>query len=503
MTLTILLLLGCRSAAAQVRHNYQAAFTANAGSSELAPYYIASNREGTVTQQYGAQASASLWHDLDTTRRMSWGYRAQVWAGAASSAAYARYDATLGGTAAHSQHPARVWLHTLSATGKYRSVVANLGSMRHRSPIVDDELSSGDLTLSPNARRPMGVQVGFVGFQPIPHTNGWLQIDGDVGYYKIGDDNWLRHHYNYQQSFVTTGAWYHYKRAHFRTNPNQPLVATVGMQHAVQFGGKQVMWKNGEVAGTNKMQANLKAFFRCMVPGSGGSSQGDSYVEGNHLGTWDVALAWNMPGGQRLRGYYQSPFEDGSAIGKLNGFDGLWGVEFSSGSQGWLEAAVLEYADLTNQSGPIHWAPNDHSGTAIAGNATGMDDYYNNYAYNGYASRGMSLGSPFVRSTLYNTDGYLRYSHNLMRGFHLAARGHITPALAYRAMVSYRRAWGTPEIPLAQGVSDTSVLLEGTWQPAFLPHLTLKAALACDWGKLYHNNVGSLVSISYHGNFSK
>ena len=81
----------------------------------------------------------------------------------------------------------------------------------------------------------------------------------------------------------------------------------------------------------------------------------------------------------------------------MNGFDGLWGLEYRSDhSNKLITGAVIEYIDFTNQSGPIHWTPNDRPGTPITSHSSGADDYYNNYIYNGYQSRGLSIGSPFV-----------------------------------------------------------------------------------------------------------
>ena len=72
----------------------------------------------------------------------------------------------------------------------------------------------------------------------------------------------------------------------------------------------------------------------------------------------------------------------------MNGLDGWYGIEYKSGEQGIINGAVIEYVDLTNQSGPIHWAPNDHD-TPITTEAPGADDYYYNYAYKGYQYYGM------------------------------------------------------------------------------------------------------------------
>jgi len=502
---TLLLCCGTTTAMAQQRDidiDYEASLTFNTGSEQLAPYYIASNCGGTVTQQHSALLRAALWHTMDTTVRLSWGAGVELWSGYASSADYERYNMTTGTFEANSQHPARAWVQQAYVEGKYRSVMVMLGGKRFTSHLVNDELSSGDLIMSGNARPPVGVRAGFVNFQNIPFTRGWLQIAGEVGYYTLSDSKWLENHYNYYNHFINTDYLFHYKNFYLRTRPDQPVVFTIGAQASSQFGGTATYYNNGNAERAIKLDKDLKAFWRTMIAGSGGGG-GDNFVEGNHLGSWDIALDYNFKHGGHIRGYYQSPWEDGSGIGMLNGFDGLWGVEYASADpDAWVTGAVIEYMDLTNHSGPIHWAPADHENTPITDEATGNDDYYNNYIYNGYQSHGMSIGSPFVRSTLYNTDGYMRYRDNVMRGVHVGISGCITPQLRYRLLASYRKAWGTTSIPRAASVSDTSMMLEGTYRPARQPALAFKAQLAFDSGSLYGDNVGGLISITYHGNFS-
>lgn len=508
--LAALCLLAAPRALAQegVDVDYEGTLTVNAGTHELAPYYIASNRGGTVTQQYGVLASASAWHTMDTTRRWSYGFGAEVWASMTSSADYDRYDAQTHTFFANSQHPARAWLEQLYAEAKYRGVFAQVGGQRLASPLVNGDLSSGDLTMSGNARAPFGARAGFVNFQNIPFTHGWVQIAGEIGYYKYGDKDWLENHYNQCNNFVTSDLWFNYKYAYFRTSPTQPVVVTVGMQAAYQFGGTQRYWRDGTQYREVKMETNAKAFFRGLVPGSGGTNNnsglaGDTYVEGNHVGTWDVAVDYKWTDLKAtVRFYHQHPWEDGSGVGWQNGLDGLWGLEYRSDHRQGLTGAVIEYVDLTNQSGPVHWASADRPGTPIHGNSTGNDNYYNNYAYNGYQAYGMSIGSPFVKSPLYNTDGYLGYADNVMRGFHMGVTGCVTNDIDYRALFSYRRAWGTCDVPRRKFADDYSLLLEATMRPRFLPHCTVKGQVAFDLGDLYGDNFGTLLTITYHGNFN-
>ena len=482
---------------------YFAGVHLNAGNSELAPYYISSNNGGNITQQYSALVTASLYKLMNRSERFSWGAGLEAWGGYTSSAGYQRYKGD-GQFEVQKQHPAQAWIQQAYVEAKYRSIFAVAGQAYKSSPIVNSKLSSGDLVWSHNSRPPVGLRAGFIDFQNIPFTKGWVQIKGEFGYFRELDDKWLENHYNYYNHFITTGKWLHYKSLHLRTNPNQPVVFTIGAQSACQFGGTADYYENGQVTRTVKMDADAKAFFRTFIAGSGGKSAGDSFVEGNHLGTWDIALEGNLKDGKQLRAYTQWLWEDGSGIGKMNGFDGLWGLEYRNAiGQPLVDGAVIEYIDFTNQSGPIHWTPNDLPGTPITSHSSGADDYYNNYIYNGYQSRGMSIGSPFVKSPLYNLDGYMRYRDNVMRGFHAAVSGWLHEDWSYRLMGSYRKAWGTPLLPRTGSVDDFSMALNIQYHPGKeLMGWMINATVAMDHGKLYGNNWGGMLGITYSGNFN-
>ena len=515
--------------AAQVDFSYEVGLTANAGNSELAPHYIMANQGGTVTQQYGTQLHGALWHAMDTTCRLSWGAGIEAWGGWASDVTYYNNyyyveEVTEGdhyvmhqyfpvGTE-NPQHPARAWLQQAYVESKYRGVQVVLGAKRHESPMVDDRLSSGDLVWSQNARPLVGARAGFVNFQTIPFTRGWVQINGEVGYYKPGDNKWLENHYNYWNHFITTGWWMNYKYLHLRTNPNKPLVVTLGMQAACQFGGDNVFYERNKETRRVEQKADAEAFFKALIPGSGGTNEGDEFFEGNHLGTWDIRADYRLHHGHRLGAYHQHIWEDGSGIGWRNGFDGLWGLDYHAPTPGWIDGAAIEYLDLTNQSGPIHWAPGDHEGTPMTSETTGGDDYYNNYAFNGYQVRGMALGTPMAPGSIYNTDGYMRFVHTRVRAFHAAVTGHIGSQWQYRLMASRRAGWGTTLMPMTKATC-TSLLAEAAFAPASLNGLQIKAMLATDHGTLglsevsgqgasrsKKTNVGGLLSITYSGNFT-
>ncbi len=316
-------------------------------------------------------------------------------------------------------------------------------------------------------------------------------------YGKPHDNNWLRDHFNHYNSFITSGHWNNYKRLYLRTNPSQPFSATFGMQAAAQFAGTCVTYRNGEIVSEVKAPLKLRDFYQMIIP-----RHGEYFYRGNHLGSWDIALRYRLRNGNEVRAYLQSPWEDGSGIGKMNGFDGLWGLEFRASKPGFITGAVLEYLDFTNQSGPLHWSPGDHPGTTITDEATGSDSYYNNYFYNGYACYGMSQGTPFIPSPLYNLDGYMRYADTRVRGFHAALRGNISSEVDYRMMISHRTGRGDSYLPRLHKVRDTSIMLEGIYKMQNTPEMDLKCQLAWDHGSMYGNNFGILVTISYKGSFN-
>ncbi|MDE7126254.1 MAG: capsule assembly Wzi family protein, partial [Muribaculaceae bacterium] len=212
---------------------------------------------------------------------------------------------------------------------------------------------------------------------------------------------------------------------------------------------------------------------------------------------------YTLPDKSELSFAFEWPWEDGSGCGKLNGWDGIWGLEWHPrNANGIITGAVIEYLDFRNQGGPIHWAIHDHPGTTLNCEASGNDDYYNNVTYNSYANYGMSMGTPFLLSPIYNLDGNLQFKHNRAQGMHAAIMGQITPQIAYKAKFSYEKAWGSGYVPVAHALTCTSAMLEAKYNAAkLLPGLDIRAVLAMDRGSLRGNNFGALLSLSYTGDF--
>lgn len=489
----------CLSAGDFTMH-YSASAEAYGGPHDFAPYYMASMRHGTLTQARGAGLGVSAWRPLDTSRRFSYSFGIEANVQGANSTDYLRYNVANASWFSHAAAPSRVWLQQLWGEVKYRAVFLQAGLRDFTPALVNGRLSSGDLIESGNSRNIPGARAGFIDFQNIPFTKGWVQIQGELAYGKSTDNDWQKDRYNYYNRHLNLGWWYNYKRCFFRTKPDMPLSVTVGMQAAAQFAGQTWWYRRGEVWRYVDMKLKARDFLDMVV-----LREGDEYWKGNHVGSWDFQARYRLRNGSELKAYFQWLWEDGSGIGKLNGMDGLWGLEWKPARRGFISGAVLEFMTYMNQGGPIHYDYDDHEGTdLITDRSTGRDDYYNNNWYNGYALYGMSIGSPMFISPLYNTNGVTTtFTDNRFWGIHAAMEGDLSPTLSYRVMASYRRFFGTLQVPALHTSHDVSAMLETSWAMPSVPGLKINAQVAMDAGNsAYGNTFGALIGVSYNGIFN-
>lgn len=489
----------CFTAHAEEPINYRASLTAVCGTDDYAPYMIGSWNAGRTVAGKAIQQGAMLWRGLDTSRRWGWGYGIEYSAGYSNAFSYDRYDGTNWGS--NSDRTASMRLIQLYGQLKYRQVYILAGMKERASWIVDGTLSSGDLVRSNNARPIPGVAVGFIDFVDVPFTNGRLQINGEIMYGRFTDGGFRDGQFNRYQGLLTQDLCYTYKRCYFRTDPHKPLSVTFGMQTAGEFGGSTARYTRGTVTESTERGFKLGDMWDMFIPREG---SGEGYYKGNSLGSWDFKTHYTFKNGSSIDAYFEWPWEDGSGIGRRNGWDGVWGLQYTFSPGSVVESVVFEYLDFTNQGGPIHRTASDSPGTDLTSEANGGDNYWNNDFYGAYANYGMSIGTPFVVAPVYNGDGSSSFLYTRARGFHAAARGRAGDGLQWRAMVSYEKAGGSGRIPAKTKKHNTSAMVEARWIPArhSLPSLELKAQVAADAGDLRGDNFGICIGLSYSGLFT-
>lgn len=499
MTLLMLwIVLINQSVSAEIPLQYHASVTLQASNESLAPYMLGSWNEGRYSEGCGLWQEAGIHKPLDATKRFSWSAGIDYIAGFGSKTAYALWDNTTESWGIHKNHLPYLRFQQIYGQVKFRSLQLTAGMKYSQSIIVDDYMSSGDFTRSNNAIPIPGISAGFIDFQNIPFTNGWLQIDGEIMYGKMTDTGFNDREFNFYSGVRALNRWYNYKRCHFRTNPNKSFHVTLGMQAAGMFGGDTHLYNKGKNYYSCIRKFSFKDMFQMLFPTEGG----ERYYTGNHLGSWDLKATYRFKGGSSVDVYFEWPWEDGSGIGKKNGWDGLWGVQYNIGKEGFVTKIAVEYLDFTNQSGPIHFAQNDHPNTPVTGHAQGADDYYNNDDYGSYTNYGLGIGTPFLMSPLYNRDGMLDYLHNRANGFHAAIEGKPSPHLSYLVKVSYQRAGGNGWVPSPYYLHNTSAMIQTTARPIKrIPELSIGACIAFDKGNLRGDNFGGRIKIEYNGDF--
>lgn len=500
--LPAILLMASICGHAEVRLEYHASLAAQTSTESLAPYMLGSWNEGRYVEGNGIWQEAGISKPLDTDRRFSWSAGADYIAGWGSETDYNRWLSEKKEWGIHSDRRTAFRIQQLFGQIKYRSLYLTAGMKYSRSGIVDESISSGDLIRSNNASPIPGVSVGFIDFQDIPFTKGWVQIDGELMYGRMTDSGFKEREFNYYSGVKAINLWYNYKRVYFRTKPTQPFYVTVGLQAAGFFGGASNTYQKGEVKESVVRGFKLKDAFQMLFPREGG----EAYYTGSHLGSWDLKATCSLRNGSKINAYFEWLWEDGSGIGKMNGFDGLWGISYHFSHKGIVTKIVAEYLDFVNQSGPIHFAPQDHPHNNLTGHTSGADDYYNNGDYGAYTNYGMGIGSPFLMAPIYNRSGMLNYLHNRARGFHIALEGNPSARWSYRAMVSYQKAGGNGWTPVMHRLHDVSAMIEAKALPlAKLPQFEISARLAFDSGDLRGDNFGAQLRFAYSGelNFKK
>lgn len=405
----------------------------------------------------------------------------------------------------HADHKA--YLQQCYANLTYQDFFIEAGIRENKQVVRDNILSIGSFVKGTNAKPIPQVHFGTNGFWNLPLTKQWVQINFDFGYGKFLDSDYRKDRFyqnrNLNASYIT-GTLYHQKHLYIRSNPTKPLFVTVGIEHAVQFGGTRYIYENGTLV-SQKKDSDIKAFWDAILPVGDSNfldhDAGIDWIYGNHVGVMTYQIGWNINRNHQIQAYLDNPFEDGSGVRKGNGWDGLWGLQYSNKSEGkqYVRGAVIEYFQSTNQSGPLHWDGGEFPEPArsqISDYIVGNDNYYNHGIYDNYGYYGMTPGIALITSPIYNKDGYSGFRDNRIKAWHLAVNGEFTNHFSYIVKGSYREGWGTYYIPLAPKHYSFDAMLQAIYS---IGAWNISAAYAFDKGNIYGDNSTFNFKFVYHG----
>lgn len=478
--LSVLLFVGVSSPALHAAWNdsirWNAELNATLSAGENTPFWLVSNLQGlSSVERNSGYVRLSAFHDMDTTRRFTWGAGVDL-------AVPWRYSSPF-------------VVQQLYGEVKYRCLQAMLGSKEMWGCYNDPRLSSGNLLYSGNSRPIPQLRLGIFDYADIWGTRGWLGIKGYIAFGMFTDDRWQRSWVAENTKHVDD-VLYHSKGLWLRNgNPDKfPLVFEAGIEMATQFGG--VSYENGKAI---HMPHGLKDWFKAVVPLKGGEDTPDGEqvnVQGNMVGNWNFCLSWLPKEDWSVKAYFEHFFEDHSMLYiDYRWRDGLWGVEATFPKNPVISAFVYEFLHLKDQSGPLLNDTNDGVPEQVSGN----DNYYNHYIYPGWQHWGMGIGNPMVLSPIFNRNNLLYFRSNRVVGHHFGFSGNPTSQLSYRVLISYSRNWGTYNYPLEQEQDNFNALAEVTWTPKKLKGWQGTLSLAGDSGPLMGKSFGVGIRISKTG----
>lgn len=362
---------------------------------------------------------------------------------------------------------------------RYKKVGISIGQKERLPNLKDAELSSGSQTFGTNARPIPDVRFEIPEYISITGKSNWLGIRGHFGYGMLTDGRWKSRYATASEQYVRR-VLYHSKSGFLRIGNEDkfPLVLEGGVEMACQFGGVRY------AANTRKkdnLYGGLKDFFTVIY--SGGADPGEGIyanASGNTVGSWLFSLSYRFNNGLKLRAYYDHFFEDHSQLFWQYGWrDGMIGGEVTLPANRFVDRFVYEYLYTKSQSGPVY---HDHTPN-VPDQISAVDNYYNHGIYAGWQHWGQAVGNPLYLSPLYRHDGRFTFSSNRFIAHHFGIKGHVLPELAYRALYSHTKNWGTYRNPYEDVRKSHSFMLELLWAPSRIARMDTRGwQVGCAFG---------------------
>lgn len=382
---------------------------------------------------------------------------------------------------------------------KWYCLGLSIGSKERPMELKNQELSSGSMTFSNNARPVPQVRIGIPEYVIIPGTKELFSIKGHIAYGIFTDDNWQKD-FTDAKSRYTKHALYHSKALYAKIGNEKkfPLVFEGGLDMAAQFGGRAYSYPGFEPY--IDMPNKLKDFFKVFIPSGNDATDGEyANVYGNHLGSWNFSLSYKLQD-WKLRFYYDHFFEDHSMMfGEYGWKDCLTGIELTLPDNPVATTIVYEYLGTKDQAGPLY---HDHT-PEIPDQISARDNYYNHNIYTGWQHWGQAIGNPLLTSPIYNKDSSIQFNDNRITAHHIGIAGQPSNEIHYRILASYTRSWGTYSNPYIDIKKNTSLLAEIKYIPRKLKGWQFSGALALDHGDMLGNNAGGMITVRKTGLLTK
>lgn len=384
---------------------------------------------------------------------------------------------------------------------QYKNFRMTIGSKEIPQEMLNNELSSGEMTISNNYRPIPQLRFEMPEFCNLYFTGNWLAIKGHIAYGIHTDNKWQKD-FATENNLHTKNSLYHSKSGFLRIGNEErsPLSMTLGLQMACQFGGKGYNIVERDDEGTRLNNVNLgndaRSYWNAFIPGGKDINDGDyDNVAGNQTGNWYFELNYKGKG-WNVKTYAQHFFEDHSQMFVQYGWkDMLWGFEAKLPQNPFVCNVLAEYIYTKDQTGGLYHDKNDILPVQISGN----DNYYCNHIYGAWQHWGQNIGNPLLLSPIYNKKGLLACMHNRINALHIGISGNPLKEFHYKILYSNLRSLGTYTYPTLSPVDQNYFMAEISYRPIKLKGWEGTVCYGLNQGKLIDNSSGFSFTIRKTG----
>ena len=448
--------------------NYEVNLSSGLSSATTLPFWLASNRFGTVPDSDHVLLNTSVFSDFNKPDQFfDFSYKA-------SGTGYiAKTNEAL--------------INELYFAVRLKWFTIDMGSKNDAVLWNNLSSSNGNIFKSNNARAMPGFNIKIADYLAVPFgfTKKWLSFKGNFAHYFLNDNR------------AVDNAYLHAKSLYFKIKLSSKFEAIGGVDHYAQWAGESEDW--------GKQASTFKDYLRILSGYAGGESALETDRKnalGNHLGNY--LFQFNYYGDQtNLNLYYSHPFEDASGREFANIQDGLYGLFVDFKKEKALVRSVLgEFTYTKNMSGSTHLVKNADDTESFG---RGKDNYLNNGVYaSGWTYYGKAIGSPYFTTKPKDENGITNgviVGDNRFMAFNIGVNGDVG-LLAYKAMLSHTTYFGWFENEYDPYPTQFSGLLE-----VVLPQSELKlpfeisASASFDTGTYRPVNFGGFLSIRKRGVF--
>lgn len=359
---------------------------------------------------------------------------------------------------------------------KYNGFILGGGRIAETFGNADTTLTGGNLLRSGNAMPYPKLFFRTNGFINIPFTKGYVKVNANYS------DGWLNDERIVKNTLV------HHKNLYFLFGGDYWINFQIGLEHNAQWAGESPFF--------GKLPKDFDAYKRTVLVDSGNpvtAPQTDVMNRnGNHIASINASMLFNCEN-KKVRLYYQSMIDDDTGIKGTNWPDGFYAISVKSKDKKKIISGICyEFLYTPNQT--KYEFPKEQLHKTY-----GATNYFNNGLYrDGWVYNGMIIASPFITSPKLNQLGNDKIINNCVIANHIGIEG-VFKGYNYRSLISYSRNYGLHPDPFDRVKRQLSVLIETSIPVLIVIPMDLIVKLGIDYGKMYGNNTGILLTLRNQG----